>query len=145
MLLPDVAATKKLGQQLAKKWLAVTGNKPILLLSGNLGSGKTSLVQGIAEMLRINEPITSPTFALSQHYRGMKGSLVHLDLYRLETPSSADEIFYQEEEEACSIGALLAVEWPERLSITPRKAWMMKLDLIRKGDPGAGRVANIQF
>ena len=72
----------------------------ILLLSGPLGAGKTSLVQGLAEGLGITEPITSPTFALAQHYPQGEPQLVHLDLYRLEQPASADELFLQEEEEA---------------------------------------------
>ena len=62
----------------------------------------------------ITEPITSPTFALATPPG--KPQLVHLDLYRLEHPASADELFLQEEE-ARAAGALMAVEWPERLSL----------------------------
>ena len=81
----------------------------ILLLIGPLGAGKTSLVQGLAEGLGIDEPITSPTFALAQHYPQGTPRLIHLDLYRLEQPSSADELFLQEEEEAIASEALMAV------------------------------------
>ena len=106
--LGDTAATQDLGRRLALDWLALPQPKPILLLEGDLGAGKTSLVQGIALGLGIDEPITSPTFALAQHYRGQAGALVHLDLYRLEHSASADELFCQEEEEAQALGALMA-------------------------------------
>ena len=98
-------------------WQNICRRGSILLLQGELGAGKTSLVQGLAQACGITEPITSPTFALAQHYPDGNPPLVHLDLYRLEAPGSADELFLQEEEEARALGALMAVEWPERLSL----------------------------
>ena len=121
--LETLETTRALG-----RWLA--GELPtgaILLLSGPLGAGKTSLVQGLAEGLGISEAITSPTFALAQHYPQGKPQLVHLDLYRLEQPASADELFLQEEEEARAAGALMAVEWPERLDLDLPEAWQLEL------------------
>jgi len=72
------------------------------MLQGELGAGKTCLVQGLAMALGIDEPITSPTFALAQHYKrpvpdGRPHALIHLDLYRLEQPAAAAELFAQEE------------------------------------------------
>jgi tRNA threonylcarbamoyladenosine biosynthesis protein TsaE len=117
----------------------------LLLLQGELGAGKTCLVQGLAEALGIDEPVTSPSFALAQHYGGrLRGGgatrLVHLDLYRLELAAAADELFAQEEEEAAALAkeeadrepngvrVVLAVEWPERLSFVPREAWQLRLE-----------------
>ena len=97
------------------------------------GAGKTSLVQGLAEGLGISEAITSPTFALAQHYPQGKPQLVHLDLYRLEQPASADELFFQEEEEASATGALMAVEWPERLGLDLSEAWRLELRHQKEG------------
>lgn len=115
---------------------------PILLLSGGLGAGKTCLVQGLAAALGISEAITSPTFALAQHYQGQGSAgptaLVHLDLYRLELAAAANDLFAQEEEEASALGALLAVEWPERLGLWPQGAWQVELQL-----DGEGRLALI--
>ena len=152
--LADAAGTAALGQRLARE-LAGAGpggpwgprgpapwQPPILLLSGGLGAGKTCLVQGLAAELGINEAITSPTFALAQHYQGQGSAgptaLVHLDLYRLELAAAADDLFAQEEEEAAALGALLAVEWPERLGFWPRGAWQVELQL-----EGEGRLALI--
>ena len=98
-----------------------------LLLEGPLGAGKTTLVKGIAASLGIEEPITSPTFALSQHYLSGEKALIHLDLYRLENPDAANELFLQEEEEAKGLGAIMVVEWPERLSLDLPVAWKLKL------------------
>ena len=137
--LADTHATRALGRWLAGELLATSGASPaLLLLRGDLGAGKTCLVQGLAEGLGIREPITSPTFALAQHYRGTLAAggathLVHLDLYRLELPAAADELFAQEEEEASGAAAadervVMAVEWPERLGIDPQAAWRLWLE-----------------
>ena len=154
--LADAAATQDLGRRLAADLLSYPAAGPaLLLLQGDLGAGKTCLVQGLAEGLGIAEPITSPTFALAQHYKGRlpEGTttrLVHLDLYRLEPGAAADELFAQEEEEAAAvakrgdgaeqawestgvermdgIGVVLAVEWPERLSFFPQEAWRVRLE-----------------
>nr|WP_254216875.1 tRNA (adenosine(37)-N6)-threonylcarbamoyltransferase complex ATPase subunit type 1 TsaE [Synechococcus sp. CCY 9618] len=113
------------------------GQAALLLLQGELGAGKTSLVQGLAAGLGISEPVTSPTFALAQHYDTGSGgggaALVHLDLYRLEQSAAADELFAQEEEEARRMGAVLAVEWPERLSFRPDGAWEVELTHLEDG------------
>ncbi len=112
----------------------------ILLLEGPLGVGKTSLVQGIAISLGINEPITSPTFALSQHYSSSNQSLIHMDLYRIEDSEEADELFLQEEELSAETGVLIVVEWPERLKLHLNDAWRIKLSYL----PNNKRLANIQ-
>ena len=126
--LETLETTRALGRELAQR----LPKGAILLLQGPLGAGKTSLVQGLALACGIGEPITSPTFALAQHYPQGQPPLVHLDLYRLEAPGSADELFLQEEEEARAMNALMAVEWPERLSINLPEAW--RLSLKHKGD-----------
>ena len=144
VLLADAAATEALGRELARQWLALPMEaRPVLLLQGDLGAGKTCLTQGLAAGLGIDDPITSPTFALAQHYSGRAGALVHLDLYRLEQSAAADELFAQEEEEAISLDALMAVEWAERLSFVPVGAWRIGLELLRADQPEKGRQAVI--
>ncbi|MFM7311979.1 MAG: tRNA (adenosine(37)-N6)-threonylcarbamoyltransferase complex ATPase subunit type 1 TsaE [Cyanobium sp.] len=147
----DAQATQALGRQLARWLLAAQrpGEAALLLLQGDLGAGKTCLVQGLAEALGIDEPITSPTFALAHHYAGQRQgqatALVHLDLYRLEQAFSADELFAEEEEQARSLTALLAIEWPQRLSALPAEAWRVELELVDPQRPEAGRLATIRL
>ena len=117
-------STMRLGSRLTKKF----PDLKILLLNGPLGAGKTTLVKGIAKSLRIKDPITSPTFPLSQHYLSGSPPLIHIDLYRIDEPNAANEFFLHEEEESKVIGALMVVEWPERLSLPMPDAWRGKLE-----------------
>lgn len=136
--LPDAQATQTYGRRLAETLLTSgAAGGVIMLLQGPLGAGKTCLVGGLALALAIGEPVTSPTFALAQHYQGQwrhqPQALVHLDLYRLEQPGAADQLFWEEEELANEQGALLAVEWPERLSQWPQGAWHLHLHMADQG------------
>jgi tRNA threonylcarbamoyladenosine biosynthesis protein TsaE len=108
ILLPNPEATQHLGKCLAQVWKSPT----VLLFEGNLGAGKTTCVQGIAEALGITDPVTSPTFTLIEEY-GDK--LIHMDLYRLE-PFKTEKLGL---EEIWERGALVAIEWSERLSVSP--------------------------
>ena len=121
-------STMSLGSTLTKKF----PNLRILLLNGPLGAGKTTLVKGIAKSLKIEEPISSPTFPLSQHYPHGSPPLIHLDLYRIEETKIANEFFLQEEEESIALGALMVVEWSERLSLHLPDAWRGKLEYSLK-------------
>ena len=116
-------STVSLGSTLTKKFPDLS----ILLLNGPLGAGKTTLVKGIAKSLKIQETITSPTFPLSQHYPSGSPPLIHLDLYRLEDAKAANEFFLLEEEESKDMGALMVIEWPERLSLPMNDAWIGKI------------------
>lgn len=134
----DAQATQAYGRRLARTLLATgAAGGVVVLLQGPLGAGKTCLVGGLALALAIGEPVTSPTFALAQHYQGQwrnqPQTLIHLDLYRLEQPGAADQLFWEEEELAHEQGALLAVEWPERLSQWPQDAWHLQLQMAARG------------
>jgi len=126
--LENPESTIELGTILTKKFPELR----ILLLNGPLGAGKTTLVKGIAKSLKIKEPITSPTFPLSQHYPSGSTPLIHIDLYRIEETSAANEFFLQEEEESKAMGALMVIEWPERLSLPMTDAWRGKLEYSSK-------------
>lgn len=85
----------------------------VLLLSGDLGAGKTAFVRGLAEGLAIDpDEVSSPTFTIVHEYAGGRVPLVHVDLYRLER-AELDEVGL--DAEAAERG-ILAIEWPERLT-----------------------------
>lgn len=83
-----------------------------LALHGDLGTGKTTFVQGLAQGLGITEAITSPTFTIFNLHRGRR-MLVHLDAYRLETPQEIDDLLL---EDYLVSPWCLAVEWPEKIA-----------------------------
>jgi tRNA threonylcarbamoyladenosine biosynthesis protein TsaE len=85
---------------------------PLLVtIIGELGAGKTTLVQAICAGYGVTDEVTSPTFALVHEYQAPRSPVHHLDLYRLERPDQLDEIGW---DELVSARAIVLVEWPER-------------------------------
>lgn len=104
----DEAATREIGALLAAE-LEPGG---VLLLTGDLGAGKTVLVQGLAAELGLDpRQVQSPTFTVVREHHGGRHLLVHVDLYRLE-PEEAAAIGI---EEILAGPGIKAVEWAERL------------------------------
>ncbi len=86
----------------------------IIALTGDLGSGKTAFVQGLAKGLDVSEKyyITSPTFTLINEYTG-RLPLYHVDLYRIEHLSELEDVGL---DEALRADAVIAIEWAEKIS-----------------------------
>jgi tRNA threonylcarbamoyladenosine biosynthesis protein TsaE len=103
----DVDEMRAVGQEIGR--LARPGD--LLLLSGELGAGKTTLVQGLGAGLGIRGPVTSPTFVLSRIHRSVGGgpALVHVDAYRLRSSGEVDDL----DLEAYLDAAVTVVEWGE--------------------------------
>jgi len=133
------ADTRRLGTRLGR--LLRPGD--IVLLSGELGSGKTCLVQGIGHGLGVTAPVTSKSFVLLGEYEG-RLRLYHADLYRLEEPAQAEELALTE---YCAPGALV-VEWAERAwEVFPPEHLLVRLEIAgasRRDFTLEGRVARYQ-
>jgi tRNA threonylcarbamoyladenosine biosynthesis protein TsaE len=109
--------TFALGQMLAELLPAPR----FVVLRGDLGMGKTTLVKGIAEALGADaDEVTSPTFTLVHTYKGRRVRLVHLDLYRLEREQELEGIGLWEMAEAGD--ALVMVEWGEKFGSVIERA-----------------------
>lgn len=113
--------TEKLGVELSKKLKA----KDVVCLYGDLGSGKTTFVKGLARGLKVRSRVISPTFIIIRSHltRGEEiNCLYHVDLYRLESLKQIKEvgikdIFYDKK-------AVVVIEWPEKAKkILPKKRW----------------------
>jgi tRNA threonylcarbamoyladenosine biosynthesis protein TsaE len=106
----SVKATRKLGRRIGRRLAA-----PLLIaLTGDLGSGKTALVQGLAQGLDVpaEYAVTSPTFTLINAYPG-RSPLYHVDLYRLQDSVDMDDIGLTE---VIHGDGVVAVEWAEKLA-----------------------------
>ena len=113
--LKDALYTQSLGIILGE---TLTANS-VILLEGDLGTGKTTLVQGIGKGLGINESIVSPTFTIINEYTQGRLPLYHLDLYRLEVAEIVAlnlETYWEGTEFAPGI---VAIEWAQRMSYKP--------------------------
>ncbi len=87
----------------------------LVLLRGDLGAGKTTLVKGIAEgfYAASQEDVTSPTFTLVHEYRGPAASLFHIDLYRVDTPRQLETLGL---DDLIAPNSVLLIEWGEKFA-----------------------------
>jgi tRNA threonylcarbamoyladenosine biosynthesis protein TsaE len=117
--------TRAVGEALGRR----LGPGDVVCLAGPLGAGKTTLAQGIARGLGVEEVVNSPTFTLAQEYGG-RLPVYHLDVYRLSGPEEAADLALNEMFEA---GGVVMIEWPERIApLLP--ADRLEICLERQGD-----------
>lgn len=127
--------TRALGARLAGE-LAPDG---ILLLSGDLGAGKTVLAQGVAAGLGVDpRSVHSPSYTLIALHEGERGSLVHVDLYRLEP----EETHILGLDEQLAGPGVKVIEWAERLPSTPTPA--LALTIRRTGAGEAREIVELE-
>jgi tRNA threonylcarbamoyladenosine biosynthesis protein TsaE len=103
--------TIALGRELASQFAP----PKIVVLRGNLGTGKTTLVKGIAEGFQAasHDDVTSPTFTLIHEYRGPAVTLYHIDLYRIDTPRELDTLAL---DDLMTENSILLIEWGEKFA-----------------------------
>lgn len=111
----------------------------VVAISGELGAGKTTFVQGVARALGITETVNSPTFVIQKTYEltGSFKKLVHIDAYRLKEERELEVLGWNEL--VSDPGNLILIEWPEKVpGLIPRDAIRVRFDI-----EGDGRIITI--
>lgn len=127
--LTNAEATQKLGVALG----LFLNPGSVILLEGDLGAGKTTLVQGIGLGLGINDPIVSPTFTLINEYPEGRIPLYHLDLYRLDSKEVTALNLESYWEGIEFTPGIVAIEWSERLTYKPNSYFNIYLTYTESG------------
>jgi tRNA threonylcarbamoyladenosine biosynthesis protein TsaE len=106
----------------------------LVLLRGDLGAGKTTLVKGIAAAFEAaaEEDVTSPTFTLIHEYRGPRAKLFHIDLYRIDTQRELDTLAL---DDLRSDDSILLIEWGEKFPRLQRER-DLEISLDRESENG---------
>lgn len=143
LILPDAAATERLGEQLAHGLGDALVSPPLMYsvihLTGDLGAGKTTLVRGLLRALGVQGLVRSPTYTLVEPYEVAKGTVVHIDLYRLQSPREFETLGL---EDYLRPRHALLIEWPQRGgdAVPPPD---LEIDLSYPEDAATGRVARL--
>ncbi len=104
-LTAGAAETEALGAELA----ALVEPGDVVVISGDVGAGKTTLIRGACRALGFEAPVTSPTFTIGQRYEGGRLPIAHLDLYRLESMEAEDPALLDDYLRADGVAF---IEWP---------------------------------
>ena len=119
--------TRAVGEALA----ALLRPGDVISLTGDLGAGKTTFVQGAARALGVEDPVLSPTFTLVREYRG-RAPIYHLDLYRLERIQDVLDLGF---EELVDRRAIVFIEWGDAIDpLLPPEQLQVELTLPTEGD-----------
>jgi tRNA threonylcarbamoyladenosine biosynthesis protein TsaE len=107
----------------------------LVLLRGDLGAGKTTLVKGIAAAFQAaeEEDVTSPTFTLIHEYRGPRANLYHIDLYRIDTQRELETLGL--DDLRAESNSILLIEWGEKFPRFVRER-DVEISLEREGESG---------
>lgn len=118
MITGNAEETRSLGAA-AMKGIVPGDRATIVELSGELGAGKTTFMQGIGEYFGLGAPLVSPTFVIAKHYDLPTGfpwkRLIHIDAYRIEDAKELDALGW--EDYAADPGNIIFIEWPGSMHI----------------------------
>ena len=128
---------------LGRKLAAMLAPPKLVLLRGELGAGKTTLVKGIAEGFHAAtaDDVTSPTFTLVHEYRGPEVNVYHIDLYRVDTPRQLETLGL---DDLIAENSILLVEWGEKFPRLQRDQ-NAEITLERVGNERTGDERRIQL
>jgi tRNA threonylcarbamoyladenosine biosynthesis protein TsaE len=102
----SAAETEALGAELAAR----LESGDVVVVSGEVGAGKTTLIRGACRALGVEGPVTSPTFTIGQRYEGGRAPVSHLDLYRLEGLAGEEPALL---DDYIALDSISFVEWPD--------------------------------
>lgn len=141
-------------REIARVIAGLARPRDLIVLSGEMGAGKTAFTQGFAEAMGVREPVTSPTFNLIHTYRGTDLEVHHVDLYRLERTGELDDLGLTD---LLDVGGVMLVEWGDvvgdalgdalivRIELVPTAALDERLLLIhRRGEQWSSRWDTVQ-
>lgn len=130
----SVEDTVLLGEKLGK----VLKSGDIICLVGDLGTGKTHFVKGVAEGLNIKEPITSPTFAIVNEYEG-RLKLYHFDVYRVNDPDEIEAIGF---DEYIFSNAVSIIEWSNYIEeLIPEEHIEINIEKNKYDEPDSRKIS----
>lgn len=119
-------------QQLGLEFAAQLSPGSVLSLSGELGSGKTEFVKGLAKGLGVTGPVTSPTFTLVHEHTAGRIPLYHMDLFRIDGEDDLDEIGF---DDYLSRGGVCAIEWADKFrGRLPAEALLLRFEIGKRDE-----------
>lgn len=118
----------------------LTRPRDLIVLSGEMGAGKTAFTQGFSSALGVSEAVTSPTFNLVHTYSGAEHVIHHVDLYRLERTGELEDLGLAE---LLDGGGVMLVEWGEVVGDVLGDALVLRLEHVA-GEPGDSRQISIE-
>lgn len=116
----------------ARRFIEAMGEHTLFAFYGKMGAGKTTFIKALCEALGVEDPVTSPTFALVNEYRSATtGELIyHFDFYRIK---KLEEVYDMGYEDYFYSGALCLIEWPELVEdLLPGDA--VRVDIVEEAD-----------
>lgn len=116
-------------REAARAVLDALGDRTVVAFRGPMGAGKTTLIREIVARLGSRDTVTSPTFAIVNHYAGTeRPAIYHFDFYRIDKPEEAYDFGY---EEYFYSGDLCLVEWPEKIeALLPADAVEVRIRVV---------------
>ncbi len=124
--------TKEVAQVLGKEALTIKQDKALVfVLQGDLGSGKTTFVQGFAKGLGVKERILSPTFVLMKRFKANSRELYHFDCYRIKNEKEILNLDFKEILD--NPNNIIVLEWGDKIKkILPKKSFLLKFACLNR-------------